>query len=259
MSNAYIPLGELQARYSAAPPPARASVPIGAEARGKLRIWKRTLVEPDAKIQGAMVSPEFRQLATDYVYKRGKGQERALTRLNRLVSPALLVGAFETGGAVWGWLEPSEAVLNTDDPGRSQDCVLVSYIAAAKFTRRGDAARCGGWFLEAPDHALGRLLQRCPQADPAAALWLAAEAFLNAGMGEIVTCVKDRRVFYLPAGDGLFLCEAIASNGCLGRLMYARARTWLPDDMLRPEQKSIGAAQPEESMRMGVVARLLEC
>jgi len=206
-----------------------------------------------------LASNEYQKAAQDYCFKRGKGKQRALAKLRRLMHPAVLLNTTpDDPVCVWAWLEPSGAVLDTTDPGRSQNCVLTSFAIAGR-TSRCSAASNHGWTLEVPDHALGRLIERCRGADPAAALWQASNAFLNAGLSEIVACLKNDQVFYLPAADGLFLCEAIAINDdAFGLHIYARARTRLATDMLQPEQTPIAAVKPEHSMRFSVTARLYE-
>jgi hypothetical protein len=99
------------------------------------------------------------------------------------------------------------------------------------------------WILEVPDHALGRLLQRSPQADLGDCLTEAAAGFLDAGADPIRNAAKHDHPIYLRAGDGAFLTEVISTGDDDGSVvLYARARTYLSNTMLGASQVPIGAA-----------------
>jgi hypothetical protein len=144
--------------------------------------------------------------------------------------------------------------------GREQDCVTCTYIVVAR-TQRAEGRNGGGITFEAPDHALGRLLQRNRDADPAAAMWEANEVFMAASFDAFKDCTRTKREFYLPTTGGAFLCEPIASKDPNGRLMlHARARTWLASDMLRPDQVPIPIATETDEdppMLVSIFMRLM--
>jgi hypothetical protein len=103
--------------------------------------------------------------------------------------------------------------------------------------------------VEVPDHALGRLLQREPKADLAATLFQAATAVL----GSDAEVVGDE--FNLKAGPGLFLCKAQGywHDGHYGR--YCRCRTFITDQMARPDQRPVTAASDPSCSVLSLLAR----
>src|SRR5208337_4384850 len=88
--------------------------------------------------------------------------------------------------------------------------------------------------LEAPDHALGRLCQRAPNADPVAALNGATEAFLAMDIESVVALGTDP--VFLPVGGG----DGFLGNCVFGRTdghwrIFGRPRTFLgPAQVNRP-------------------------
>ena len=97
------------------------------------------------------------------------GRQRVLAKLAREIGTAAHYEGVRLSGsypaAVWSRLRPQGAVIKSTDPSEQQDCITVDYVAAGGFaTGIGDAS--GIWTIEVADHALGRMLQRSPSADP---------------------------------------------------------------------------------------------
>jgi hypothetical protein len=92
------------------------------------------------------------------------------------------------------------------------------------------------WAVEAPDHALHRLIQRevdhGRQPDLRGALFEAANAFMRADANTLDHYGHESNI-YLPAGPGLFGCNVIKSRDAKRIYTYARARTYLGPEMLR--------------------------
>jgi hypothetical protein len=249
-------------RAWAAHDPSRRNPPIGAEARGRVRMFKNSLAAPAAQIDAAACSEAVYQAAADFVFKKNKGRARALDRLHRLLRPAVPQVAIEDDPpmAAWAWLAPSGSLFfSTDiekDLGLGQDAVLMRYLIAGRSGT--NSATSGAWTIEVPDHALGRLLQRCRGADPAAAIWQAHAALMEASTAEVADCVRQERSFYLLAGNGVFACKPmiVRSANVAQALLYARARTWLSSNQLRPDQRPITPTTSGDAMALTMFARL---
>jgi hypothetical protein len=103
--NTFVKLGELQEAHRKALP-AQSWVPIGAEARGKLRVFKNILIAPQTKIEAAINSAAFEATSRDFVFKKAKGRVRALKKLDALLAPAILQGTHDDPPmACWAWLQ----------------------------------------------------------------------------------------------------------------------------------------------------------
>ncbi len=225
--------------------PARhACAKIPPEARRKLREFKREIAEPAESIFRALADvTTVKKLVSDYVHKKGTGRARVLMRLKKKFAGAEFVTAgdcFE----FW-WLEPhGPLIVDARDEGEKQDCILAHFAVAGPSSNHSSML-LHAWSIEAPDHALARLLQRSPTADLKKILLAARLAFMHASSAEVLNYIKDDRTFYLSAGDGLLVCVGI--NGQMGgqRFTYARARTWISNEMAGVDQKPIEAADDE--------------
>jgi hypothetical protein len=55
--------------------------------------------------------------------------------------------------------------------------------------------------------------------------------------------VEDHSTFYLPAGPGLLICEGLRADTQSGhRFVFARARTWISQEMCGAAQNIAGSA-----------------
>jgi hypothetical protein len=245
-------------RAWAAHDPTRRNPSIGAEAWGRVRTFKRGIAAPAEAIAAALGSEAVRRAGDDFVFKKNKGRARALDRLSRLLRPAMLQVATDRPVASWAWLAPEGSMFFTTetDPGLHQDCVLARYAIIGR--SGSNSVQAQAFTVEVPDHALGRLLQRCRGADPAEAMWQAHVALLGASTAEVADCMKQQRSIYLPAASGCFACKAmlIRTAEVTMPLLYARARTWLSTDQLHADQRPIALATNGDEMALTMLARL---
>ena len=97
--------------------------------------------------------------------------------------------------------------------------------------------------LEAPDHALARMLQRAPGTDIREALHQAHHALFRASAQAVSRHVEEQTRLYLPCGPGLLICEALRASTPSGLVyVFCRGRTWIAENMLHPDQRPIAAA-----------------
>jgi hypothetical protein len=109
---------------------------------------------------------------------------------------------------VWQWLHSRGAVLaDPEDPGESQNAVLARFGLAA-VARKRDLTAFEAFSIEAPDHCLGRLLQRAPGIDLGAVLMEAQRAFFAADAEVVARHADQGSNLYLECGPGLLLCGA---------------------------------------------------
>jgi len=226
-------------RAWAAHQPERAKVPEAI--KRQLRLFKRELTGPADVIAKWIGDKASRDDAADYVCKRGIGRERALARIKRTVP-----GAHINPGPKFielRWLEPSgRVIVDARTPGDMQDCILA-YFAAAWGSGRG-MHLWSRFFVEIPDHAAWRLLQRGgSQVDLRHCLMQASDAFADGDAKEVMDYLSAKRTIYLPAGPGVFLSEIIAGIDDKHKYYYARARTWLSAEMLAPQQRTVTPAK----------------
>jgi hypothetical protein len=218
--------------------PERIRVP--AEIWRKLRTFKRSIAPAAVNIKRILDDDTtMKRLMTNFAFKKGIGRARALSRLKKHLAGATLQAEDDT--IIGTWLEPTGPILDSDDPSLQQDCIVV-WVG---FGGRQSSYAAGFLRLlsvEVPDHALARLLQRSPSADLAAALHEACVGYLSADQGEVLACIQAGREFYLPGGDGVFLCTGITDPSDGRVYTHARCRTWISDVMARPDQKPLPVA-----------------
>ena len=225
-------------------------VPIDAETRGKLRLWKAGLATRYAYLD-RLVSNNTLDDDASAIALRGSitGRQRAFDRIRRAILPsgAILEGLRLHGKhpiAAWSILRPRVGVaVDPDDPSYDQNCITVNYLLAGRLPGLQALAE-GLWSLEIPDHATGRLLQRHTVADPSSLLYAAHHAALRLRQTDVAPSNKADRTFrfLIPAGPGAFSCSLIAaSDRSLGYQMgtHIRAFTWLNDDQLRDDQTPV--------------------
>ncbi len=217
--------------------PERAKVP--SDARRAASAFKQR-ISPDAdKIKHTYQSPPFRALLNDWARKGAVGRERAK---RKIVQMLLSASVDDAGGALMlMWLEARGQMIMVDHPSFEQDCVLL-VAAVIERVGRGVRETCFP-VVEVPDHALGRMFQRCPGVDAAAALSEAAIAFLDADRRAIEVARLKAATVCLPAGSGLLLCLSISGPDLEGKTrLVARASTWIAAVQAEPDQRPIVVA-----------------
>jgi hypothetical protein len=236
------------------------SLPIDAEARGKLRAWKRDFVKRHSSITAACTTPMMIKAMRGFA-RRGSvvGRRRAFDKLRRGFAPFATFDGVRLERdplAVWHMLVARGSVVNAvDNPSRNQDCIAVYYVLVGDLPNKR-AFAMGLWSLEVPDHAVGRLLQRDRHADINAVLGEAHRALLRIRSRRVHAHFQNpARRFFLPAGNGVLVCNVYitphrAENRDDAAIsserfnIYARAWTWLHRDQLSEQQ--IGAILTDE-------------
>jgi hypothetical protein len=205
-------------------------MPIDAEARGKVRVFKAGLTTRYAALQRALKADRTRDAVYDFAHKGELGRRRALDRLNRIFGAA---GAqrerlhlTKRPVAIWSCLRPRGSVVIEDtpgDPGIRQDCVTCDFLVVGE-TRLPTWLSTGLWTLEVTDHALGRLFQD-RQADAEAAI---REAHMVCLAG-VDPGRHTAEPFLLHGGRGYFLAEISLDHdvGTEESTFHVRCRTWL--------------------------------
>jgi hypothetical protein len=218
--------------------PWQGRVPFDAKCR--LVDFKRALTASAQRIERHL-SPHDRLLA-DCIQRRGLSRQRALAALRAALPGAVVTGTKDCIEV--RWLAPrSHLIIDTEHPGELQDGVCV-HIALLWREPDGAVTFHLNYLLEVPDHACARFLQRAPAADLHAALFEAASAFTAADEQDVSFALVKRETIYLISGPGCFACDVIAGRikDSGKRLVFARARTWLNDEMLEQAQTPLKPA-----------------
>ena len=232
-----------------------------AQTRGQLRHWKTKLAERYAVFDRALKSPAVGDAAIDMVRGSGGTRRNALLKLTRLFGPGATFEKAEIkkrgGYALWSILKPRgsvfvEAIGETsaaEIASMSQDAVTVDYVFAG-LANGGVRTGEGVWTLEIPDHALGRAVERSGFLTPESIIREAHRNVLNAPID--APGWKNKRAL-LKAGAGCFgvdFCAGTDVSAGGAPMFHVRARTWLADDMLGPDQQPVGG-EGEEGDRLG--------
>ena len=230
--------------------PLRARVPP--DARRAASAFKQRIAPNADKIKRIYQSLEFRALLNDWARKGAVGRERAKRKIVQMLAPAPVDDA---GGALMlMWAETRGQMIIVDHPSFRQDCVLV---VAAVVERTASGVRDKSFpVVEVPDHALGRMFQRCPGVVAAAALNEAAVEFLRADRRAVEGARLRGETVCLPSGPGLFLCMAICAPDPEEKLRtFARASTWIAVGQAAPDQRPLAAAtDPARSVLAAAVS-----
>jgi len=235
----------------------RAGIPV--EVWRQVRTFKGQLAAPAAVIRRALSdTATTKQLISDFARKGHVGKARALSRLKKAFPTAL----FRTDGDTveFRWLEPYDGPIIADphDPGEMQPCVGVFFAVGGPRTARSTAFM-SVLALEAPDHSLGRILQRSPATDLRAVLYEAAERFLQADSAEVAEHIRAKRTLYLKGGDGIFLTNAIKSVDASGqRSVYSRPRTWITREAARADQIPVAVAEHPDNSVWALIQMMAE-
>jgi len=205
---------------------------VDAEARGRVRAFKRELAAEFRRVDARFRSVATRDVAERFVEAGRLGKARAAAKLEKLFGPA---DRRYAGTLVWPLLRPREAVIRSPrDAGQVQDAVVIDFVAAGRLGPYHHL-EAGLWTVEAPDHALHRLVQRHRSADLRAVL-LEAHREVLAAAGDVLPD-PDEEVL-VRAGPGAFIGELIYGHGEAGELLtYYRARTWYHETMLEADRE----------------------
>jgi hypothetical protein len=215
---------------------------VPAEVRGKLRLFKTKLTKDYKALERNLDSKAVTTMMTNATIKNSKiGRQRALQKAQKML-PGAKLELTTKHVTIWSLLHPREAVIsNPSHPGEKQDAVTMDFLVSGEKLLEKDTLVCyrGLWDLEIPDHALARMIHRSPNIDIRKAIYEAHYWLLNAK--RIVPMPGLEEVFYLPAGDGVFLGHIISAIGDDhdGVIFYFRARTWLHKDQLYDNQISL--------------------
>jgi hypothetical protein len=69
--------------------------------------------------------------------------------------------------------------------------------------------------------------------------------------------VEEQTRLYLPCGPGLLICEALRGSTPSGLIyVFARARTWISNDMVRADQRPIAAAPTGHESQLTVMTMM---
>lgn len=225
---------------------------IGAEARGRRRLLFRQLAESAARLDELCRSGRAQELAPAWAFKRRKGRLRAQKQLVALFDPLARLRLVTDTYLGWLYLEPGAGAVQDDDPedpGIRQECIaaraLLVGLPPGK-ARAGSIVTCR-WTVEFTQHAVGRLLERSPKADPVEAMMAAHDALMRVGTN--VPTETFWSEFWVPSrGWGAFACRPLIGridDPPDTRIVYVRARTWFDSDMLT-DQFVVSEAAPED-------------
>jgi hypothetical protein len=228
----------------------KAANPISTEARGKLRRWKGRARQRWHRFDRHYGSLNTIGAAQDFLGRGSeKGRRRAFEKLRKTFANVAVLEGVRIAGeypiAVWSILRPREAVaVDSDDPGRRQDCVTINYLVVGV---QGRGLGDGLWTLEVTDHALGRLLEREPAADLDSVLMQAHHSVLRADIESLRAASKSQDRLLVNAGEGVFACDFIIGRDVsAGHAIepHLMARTWLHGDQLCEDQVAMPAGPP---------------
>jgi hypothetical protein len=179
---------------------ARSKIPN--EAWRALRIFKRSLIPLAARVGVASDDRKrIKALMYDHSRKGDVGRVRTFARIKHHFHPACVERLQK--GILWSWLEPRGAMLiDPKDEGESQDAILVRY-GLAWVVKKRELVGYEAFTLEAPDHALARMLQRAPGTDIREALHQAHHALFQASAQAVGRHVEEQTRLYLPCGPGV--------------------------------------------------------
>jgi hypothetical protein len=219
--------------------------PVGAEARGKRRIWKAAEQQRFARVVALFDDHDIIRAARQFS-KRNARHGACAQVLHRFDSCSQLEWVdLKSRPPVMCWsaihAPPSETPLRDSDSktlsfSERQASSSIFYIMTAK---DGSLIR-GLWSSSYTDHAVGRLIERCPGADISASIREAHERLLRLPDRTIGQVVKAPG-FFVPAGRGFWWMNAkMMKSMDHGRwVLFIRAQTWVDRDMIRPDQLAV--------------------
>jgi hypothetical protein len=216
-----------------------------AEVRGQLRAWKRKLAQAYAEFELAY-GGRIQAMAVDLV-KRPAERQRTLEQIKRALGDGVTLESFHRGRhahAIFSILKPRDAVCTaTNDGSLTQDCITVNYIVVGYMPGPPEHAGVaeGLWTLEAPDHALGRAVERSGVLHPGV---IVRQAHLNllALPQSLAASMSGASGVLIKAGSGAFAGEFrmapdVSTYNALQ--CHVRVKTWLADEMLGADQNPL--------------------
>jgi hypothetical protein len=222
----------------------------------KVRTFKRTIAPIADRLDVAVTDRErIKGLLYDYACKGDVGRARALAKLRKHLPLATIT--FPRQGIMWSWLAPRGCMLiDPKTEGEAQDAILVRY-GFCWIERKRELNGYEAFSLEVPDHATARLVQRCPDVNLARVLMEAQDQFFAADVKTVSKHVAHGTSFYLRCGPGLLICKAIDGvTSSKTNCWYAQARTWISDDMARPDQQPIAPAVGDAPSQLTLMTAL---
>jgi hypothetical protein len=223
----------------------------------KVRTFKRTIAPAADRLDVAVQDRDrIKGLLYDYACKGEVGRARALAKLRKHLDLADIT--FPRQGIMWSWLAPRGCMLiDPKNEGEAQDAILVRYCFAW-IERKRELNGYEAFTLEVPDHATARLLQRAPDINLPRVLMEAQDAFFAADVATVSRHVAHGTSLYLRCGPGLLICEAIDGRTPSGiNYWFARARTWISDSMIRPDQIPIAPAVGDSPSMLTLMTALV--
>jgi hypothetical protein len=234
--------------------PERARIPR--EVWRNLRTFKRTIAPIADRLDVAVTDRDrIKGLLYDWTRKGEVGRARALAKLRKHLEWANIT--FPRSGIMWSWLAPRGCMLiEPKNEGEAHDAILVRY-GFAWIERKRELNGYEAFSIELPDHATARLVQRAPDVNLARVLMEAQDQFFAADVATVSRHVAHGTSLYLRAGPGLLICEAISGiTPSKMEYWYARARTWISDSMIRPDQIPIAPAVGDAPSQLTLMSAL---
>jgi hypothetical protein len=222
-----------------------------------VRTFKRTIAPIADRLDIAVTDRDrIKGLLYDYACKGEVGRARALAKLRKHLDLADIT--FPRQGIMWSWLAPRGCMLiDPKDEGEAQDAILVRY-GFAWIERKRELNGYEAFSIECPDHATARLLQRAPEVNLPRVLMEAQDQLFAADVSTVSKHVAHGTSLYLRAGPGLLICEAIDGRTPSGiNYWFARARTWISDSMIRPDQIPIAPAVGDSPSMLTLMTALV--
>jgi hypothetical protein len=195
-------------------------------------------------------------LLYDSTRKGEVGRARALAKLPKHFPLATIT--FPRQGIIWSWLVPRGCMLiDPQTYGEVQDAILIRY-GFAWIERKLELYGYEAFSIEVPDHALARLIQRAPNINLPRVLMEAQDQLFAADCATISQHVAHGTALYLRAGPGLLICAAVDGRTPSGiNYWFARARTWISDSMIRPDQIPIAPATGDSPSMLTLMTALV--
>ena len=212
------------------------------EARGQRRLWSAAESKRFSKVLAAFGDREVRRAAKEFSRRSGRHVAAALVLRNALDPRACLEHMdlkAKPPILVWSAIDASpESPLRDSDEHtltmeERQPAASVHYVGTAK---DGLLLR-GLWSSSYSAHAIGRLLQRWPRADPSALIRQGHRRLLAAPSRTIAELV-GLSAFVLATDEGAWwaTAEMMKSSQTGQKILHVRCRSWLSDPQITPEQ-----------------------
>lgn len=231
----------LQSRVEAEPS-AKTRYPIGAEARGRLRLWQAAAQRRHEALQQVLQTKSFDKAAIEYSRPSASRRTRSLLALDAMLTRPVPLAWRETDYvvrsgsrypiAVWACVQPTSYSVGSDYWGADErDGASIGVIAIGRLTAK-TYMHTSAWTMMVMVHALGRLLQRDPNANVDAVLLEAHRNLLNIRDG-----LFSIDSFWIPAGEGGFICTPLLMDNQGDPAVMVRLHTWIHDGQVYDAQR----------------------